>query len=137
MTVYVPLDLQDTPVKKKRRGRPKSSNIVRRLDIVRNESSKLSFPKKSPKKEKTNHASEEIKPNMSVKYPKSSQQVHIGVLPASPLEGFELREAKQVPGREINQKHNNILSDFVLEPLFKVPQAIDTTQEPIKTYLAV
>ena len=136
MTVYVPLDLQDTPVKKKRRGRPKSSNIVRRLDIIRNESSKFSFSKKSPKKEKTSLVSEAIKSDKSVKYPKSSQQMHVGVLPSSPLEGFELSEAKKAPREEIEPKQNNILSDFVMEPLYRTEPA-KVTQKPIKTYLAV
>ena len=136
MTVYVPLDLQDTPVKKKRRGRPKSTNIVRRLDIVRNESSKFSFSKKSPKKVKTSLGSEEIKANKSVKYPKSSQQMHVGVLPASPLEGFELSEAKKAPSEEIKLKQNNTLSDFVMEPIYRA-EPPKVMQKPIKTYLAV
>lgn len=109
MTVYVALDLKESAIKKaKKRGRPKNDGLVRRLDIVRSDRGKF-LTKKS--------AVSSIKRNSDLNTkPKSSQEIHVGILPSSPLKSFQAsRNLSAKSGQRSDSKR--IIPDFKLKPV--------------------
>ena len=103
------------PKQKRRRGRPKADSTIKRLDIVK--SSNNSYYKSTGyKTEATKPVSESKRlKEESRKSGKSATEVHIGILPASPLDGF--RGSKASANAQLPDLNPTVeIKDFVMVP---------------------